>query len=98
MFERIGRLAERAATGVSVSRRDFFGSLGRWAGAAALGVAGLLVPGKEAQAGDGRYYCCVYSCPEGRSQVCQKGPCSIGGRCGGGGTVVRNCKECPNVP
>jgi len=97
MFERIGRLAERAATGVSVSRRDFFGSLGRWAGAAALGVAGLLVPGKEAQAGH-RTPCCLYNCPGGgRYQLCSGAPCTpTYGACFlSRTTYVGNCNQCP---
>ena len=38
MFEQTSRLAEKLAA--SVSRRGFLGSLGGWAAAAALGVAG----------------------------------------------------------
>jgi hypothetical protein len=49
MFDKFSDAAEKLAT--SVSRRSFLGSLGRWGGAAALGVAGLLVSGKEARAG-----------------------------------------------
>jgi hypothetical protein len=40
MFEQTSRLAEKLAT--DVSRRGFLGSLGGWAAAAALGVAGML--------------------------------------------------------
>ena len=100
MFEKIGRLAERAATGVSVSRRDFFGSLGRWAGAAALGVAGLLASGKEAQAGQGAANCCLYSCPGGPYQVCKgAAPCppTLGACRLGRATGVINCKKCPTI-
>ena len=99
MFERIGRLAERAATGVSVSRRDFFGSLGRWAGAAALGVAGLLASGKEAQAGG--VPCCLYSCPGGSYQVCHGNGAACTPTLGlcrlARATVVPNCHHCPTL-
>ena len=56
MFEKTSMLAERVAT--SVSRRGFFGSLGRWATTAALGIAGLLVSPREARASTRT--CCVY--------------------------------------
>ena len=58
MFNKIRQAAEKMAT--NVSRRHFLGSLGRWAGAVALGMAGLLVPGKEAQASGGGVWCNVY--------------------------------------
>lgn len=64
MFDKIGLAAEKVA--VSVSRRGFLGSLGRWAGTAALGVAGVLVSGKEAQAGQDKV-CCVYGWGTGRT-------------------------------
>ena len=38
MFDKIGRLAEKAANSVSVSRRGFLGRLGQ----VALGAAGVL--------------------------------------------------------
>jgi hypothetical protein len=58
MFERIGRLAERAANGVSVSRRGFLGRLGR--GAMAVGA---LLAGFSAAAGQsGGVVCCFYMC------------------------------------
>jgi hypothetical protein len=98
MFDRISEAAEKLAT--DVFRRGFFGSVGRWAGAAALGMAGLLVSGKEAQAnGKYGYSCNVYKSSSG--QVC--------GRCGGGWYVppgwqlikfgsVANCKQCYGQP
>jgi hypothetical protein len=43
MFEQTSRLAEKLAA--SVSRRGFLGSLGGWAAAAAMGVAGVLAFG-----------------------------------------------------
>ncbi len=54
MFDNIGRVAEQVAT--SVSRRRFLGSVGRWAGATALGLGGFLT-GATARAGEG-YVCC----------------------------------------
>ncbi len=51
MFEKIGRLAEKAATNVSVSRRGFLGRLSK----AALAVAGVLVFVSSASAGRTRY-------------------------------------------
>jgi hypothetical protein len=61
MFERIGRLAERAATGVSVSRRGFLGRLGQ----SALGVVGVLAGLAATTApakGAGKYVCCTLKC------------------------------------
>ncbi len=58
MFEKIGRLAEKAATNVDVSRRGFLGRLGK----GALAVAGVL--GFTASAAGGRHgftrTCCYY--------------------------------------
>src|SRR5438477_7262959 len=58
MFEKTNRLAERLAT--SVSRRGFLGSAGRWAGAMALAMAGVLTTAGSAQADNGKTacYCC----------------------------------------
>jgi hypothetical protein len=58
MFEQTSRLAERLAS--SVSRRGFLGSLGGWAAAAALGVAGILTGTGTARAGDVTGACCLY--------------------------------------
>ncbi len=58
MFETTSRIAEKLAT--SVSRRGFLGSVGRWAGAAALGLAGVLTTVGTARA-DSRM-CCIYWC------------------------------------
>ena len=63
MFEQTSRLAEKVAT--SVSRRGFLGSLGGWAAAAAMGVAGVLTGAGTARA-DGRQCrgrCCFYAYP-----------------------------------
>jgi hypothetical protein len=59
MFEQTSRLAEKVAT--SVSRRGFLGSLGGWAAAAAIGVAGLLTGTRTARAGTKSGMCCFYS-------------------------------------
>jgi hypothetical protein len=56
MFEKTSQLAEKLAT--SVSRRHFFGSLGRWAGATALAMAGMLTTAGAARAGGKT--CCTY--------------------------------------
>ncbi len=48
MFDNIGPVAEQVAT--SVSRRRFFGAVGLWAGATAIGLAGFLT-GVSARAG-----------------------------------------------
>ncbi len=57
MFDKLSVAAEKLAT--NVSRRGFFGSLGRWAGAAALAMAGVLTTGSSARA-DGAKTCCEY--------------------------------------
>jgi hypothetical protein len=64
MFEKIGRLAEAAATNVSVSRRGFFGQLGRAALCATAVLGGLLVLPAAAQAAGG-FVCCKYKCHRG---------------------------------
>ena len=61
MFDKIGRLAEKAANSVSVSRRGFLGRLGQVALGAAGVLGGLLVLPGTAQAGSG-VVCCKYQC------------------------------------
>jgi hypothetical protein len=61
MFDKIGRLAEGAATRVSMSRRGFLGRLGQAALGAAGVLGGLLVLPGSAQAGGG-VVCCHYQC------------------------------------
>jgi hypothetical protein len=61
MFDKIGRLAEKAANNVSVSRRGFLGRLGQVALGAAGVLGGLLVLPGTAQAGSG-VVCCKYQC------------------------------------
>jgi hypothetical protein len=57
MFDKVSEAAERLA--VHVSRRGFLGSLGRWAGATALAMAGVLSATGSARAGNGKT-CCAY--------------------------------------
>jgi hypothetical protein len=65
MFEKTSKLAEKLATGVS--RRGFLGTLGQWAGATALGLAGVLTTASCAQANT--YACCAYLCAGGKSYI-----------------------------
>jgi hypothetical protein len=58
MFEQTSRLAERLAS--SVSRRGFLGSLGGWAAAAAMGLAGVLTGAGTARADAVKGTCCAY--------------------------------------
>jgi hypothetical protein len=55
MFEKIGRLAETAATKVSLSRRGFWGRLGQ----TALGVTAVLAGVSAATAQSSGVVCCV---------------------------------------
>jgi hypothetical protein len=58
MFDKIGRLAEKAADSISVSRRGFLGRLGRGAM-----VVGALLAGFSTAAGQsGGVMCCSYGC------------------------------------
>ncbi len=59
MFEKISRMAEAAATNVSVSRRGFLGRLGQ----SALGVAAVLAGMNAVTAQSGGVVCCKYHCP-----------------------------------
>jgi hypothetical protein len=70
MFEKIGRLAERAATKVGVSRRGFLGQLGRGALAAAGVVGGLLLLPRDARAGPKNCSACDCS---NKKDFCYKG-------------------------
>jgi hypothetical protein len=61
MFEKISRMAEKAATNLSVSRRGFLGRLGQ----SALGVAAVLAGFAATTAsakGGGSYVCCTWKC------------------------------------
>ncbi len=102
MLEKIGRLAEKAASNVNVSRRGFFGRLGK----AALAVAGGLgFSVATAEGGAGGVWCCSYS--DGPSQnLCfdyaqfcstKKCPYSYHGLPLVQKTKVANCTYCPDV-
>src|SRR5712692_8626616 len=56
MFEKTSKLAEKVAS--NLSRRHFLGSVGRWAGATALAMAGVLATAGSARAGSKT--CCTY--------------------------------------
>ena len=103
MFEKIGRLAETAATKVSVSRRGFLGRLGQGALAAAGTLGGLLLFTNDARAG-GSVVCCYYRCHGRRHRYSSKTTCqkagttcdpTTDGNCGliGSGTAA-DCKSC----
>ncbi len=94
MFDKISDAAEKLAS--KVSRRHFFGALGRWAGAAALGVAGLLGSAKQAEGGDRRYYCCfyynyIYTCVKCTTVACPPPP---GGFQLLSSYIASNCNQC----
>jgi hypothetical protein len=57
MFDKISDAAEKLAS--NVSRRGFLGSVGRWAGATALAMAGVLTVAGTAPANQ-KYTCCHY--------------------------------------
>jgi hypothetical protein len=61
MFEEIGRLAEAAATKVSLSRRGFLGRLGQGA-LAMTGVLGGLLASRTYAHAAGGYVCCMWTC------------------------------------
>jgi hypothetical protein len=56
MFEKTSKLAEKVAS--NLSRRHFLGSVGRWAGATALAMAGVLTTAGIARAASKT--CCTY--------------------------------------
>jgi hypothetical protein len=59
MFKKIGRLAEKAANKVSLSRRGFLSRLGQMA----LGVTAVLAGVSAATAQSGVVVCCKRHCP-----------------------------------
>jgi hypothetical protein len=97
MFEKTSRLAELMAA--SVSRRSFLGSLGGWAAAAAMGVAGMLTEGGTARAAQ-NWKCCSYASGQvtgknalfGASQPCPSTNCQ--GYLNSGYTLVHNPNQC----
>jgi hypothetical protein len=108
MLEKVNQLAEQAAT--NVSRRQFFGRLGKGAMFAAGLVAAVLAVPSSTRAGRGTVRCCIHRCAfvEGRQvrrsiwRVCDTDGfgCdrSFSGR-DGGCTLERirfvgSCKQC----
>jgi hypothetical protein len=98
MFDRIADLAERVAT--QVSRRHFLGSLGRWAGATALAMAGAFATVGVAWA-DGGKTCCEYGDLTGNCYCkacvplgtpCPPSPCNAG--ISFAPQTVGNCGDC----
>ena len=61
MFEKVGRLAEAAATHVGVSRRGFLGRVGQGALAVTGVLGGLFALPRDALAA-GSYTCCSWKC------------------------------------
>jgi hypothetical protein len=100
MFEQTSRLAERLAS--SVSRRGFLGSLGGWAAAAAMGMAGIMTGTGTARAGDVTGACCAYRAqPQGLPTylVFFPGATSCPDTCCGspllpGNTFGQTCNKC----
>ena len=100
MFDKVSQAAEKLAT--DMSRRSFVGSLGRWAGATALGLAGVLTAARAARVG-GRYTCCGYwsNVYHSYCYACISGPGPCGGTACGysyffvGSRPVSNCHQCP---
>jgi hypothetical protein len=78
MWEKIGRLAEAAASNIGVSRRGFLGRLGQ----SALGVVGVLAgvaaTGATARAHSGSYICCTWRCYAHKIKKCYPAPFTCG--------------------
>ena len=96
MFEKTSKLAEKVAS--SLSRRHFLGSLGRWAGATALAMAGVVTTASLARAAPKT--CCVYEIllPTGPaySYQCVNGTCPppAGSSILVSSSPVSDCKKC----
>ena len=86
MFEKIGRLAERAASKVSVSRRGFLGRLGKAALGAAGVVGGLSALAGRAQAGQNNLYLCEYTHKSATRNCYLQGNVSL-----------QSCGSCPSL-
>jgi hypothetical protein len=84
MLEKISRLAEKAATNISVSRRGFMGRLGKAAVGAAGVVGGLLALSDRARAGQ-TLYSCDYTTNQDHRDC-------YGTRCG----TIQSCGRCPS--
>jgi hypothetical protein len=98
MFDRVSQVAQALATGMS--RRGFVGSIGRWAGATALAMAGVLIAPGTARAGSGRT-CCKYSgyqvgcCGAACVKIGEACPPSPGPNCFlSSSYTVGTCREC----
>lgn len=97
MIDKLSDAAEKLAT--SLSRRYFLVSLGRWAGASALAMAGVLTTGRFALAGNNKGVLCCYcyssdgscfyfvGCYQNGCPVC---PSPWSARA----SSVNNCKHC----
>jgi hypothetical protein len=90
MFEQTSRLAEKLAA--SVSRRGFLDSLGGWAAATAMGVAGVLMGAGTAWAGPQLNTWCIYTTPCSSAPIVCRGvtiPCPYACLC------VATAQDCP---
>jgi hypothetical protein len=104
MFEKIGRLAEQAATRVGVSRRGFLGRLGQSALAVVGVLGGLAATAATARVGNGSYVCCKWHChrpgsgtfsfcyPPGSTCSGVNNPCYAGWSLSQ--TTVNSCNQC----
>jgi hypothetical protein len=88
MFEKISRAAERAASGVGVSRRGFLGRLGQGALATAGVLGGLLALSSKAQAGNDAHtlYSCEYQIKGFNNKKCALSDCP---------NFINSCGSCP---
>ncbi len=93
MFEKIGRLAEKAATNVDVSRRGFLGRLARGAALVAGSLGGILLTAGQAGASGGGGWCCLVSM--GWGVTCSGKRCTRA-ELRKGGTNVR-CSDFPTL-
>ena len=86
MFEKIGRIAELAATGAS--RREFLGRAARGAMTLAAAVGGLLAfPNNAGAEPRGNRHCCAYECARADGSIyglTRTSPCPKGFVNGGG--------------
>src|SRR5262249_47234858 len=80
MFEKFSDVAERVAT--RVSRRGFIGSLGRWAVATAMGLAGVLTIPGSAHAGAKKTHWEYFDAnPLGHFTLCGRACVALGASC-----------------
>ncbi len=99
MFDNIGRVAEKVAT--SISRRRFLGTVGRWAVATAVGLAGMLTSTGTARSNESKK-CCLYGtcfpvpCPPQCVNKFQACPIS-GGHYAIGAVLVNLCVDCSGL-